>query len=758
MGQCPARRRELSKLASDQPPQPHSIGASQGNHPQAELSKAKRRRQNAKAKHVGAAEPAEPSVVPSGPPATIGGLVQNEQRLLVCGPSKIQTLRGRLLDREVVLICCSEAHEDAIDLTREKCVTEAFEGWAESSEGGKGLDPAIAWMSKDHVTMEAAKAWAAQALEEAEDEESSEDDDDEYSVTDRNDVVKDGAILAFVAQPHKSTGSASLFSANAERRSWHRWPSSAIFSEFGDLDAEARAFKRRRKRGDEVPVSEYDALIARRKLARRADGIEMFDDWLLRHFGSGGAHWEFVFEAPVPADEVELHIQQDVAPSPPAHDCLRQIELDSESDSDDEHDGGSDAYIDYLRRQVQASLPRECIHAIDPRELGEGSEEASLRDAFQKLLLQPLPRDTELVELDKLRAKQVLVDGSRRSTQQETSPAVPSFEAYFGCAADLLYYHPEVKADFTPFLTQCVGSADALRRFFAALFFETVPEALAQIKLADDVRPFTRLRSLAFQPQALEAALLRRPSERPRIPVKAMPVDRFLKARGTEPPRTWVSALAERVRSLGAEATGAAARAAFEREVERLLADPKAADKEGDYFEAWLRECHPQIYDDIDTDDPAALRKLDWAPSERRPNSKKHRHNLRDIRIPGIEAAFAELHGFDPEARVSTRRERVLTKILVDAFMLRLVDLAAILKTTEVVARRPAGSKVIVVLLAGGDHTELVVEFWKSQGFSNKGLSKKGLVGKDDFQEDEPRGLQLPSCLHSPGELFPVPT
>merc|ERR1712190_379015 len=132
-----------------------------------------------------------------------------------------------------------------------------------------------------------------------------------------------------------------------------------------------------------------------------------------------------------------------------------------------------------------------------------------------------------------------------------------------------------------------------------------------------------------------------------------------------------------------------AARAGYKREVERLLADPKEADKEGDYFEAWLRECYPDIYDDVDTSDPAELRTMDFAPSEKRPNSKKHRHNLKAIRIPAFEAAFEELSKFDPRARITTRRERALAKILVDGFQLRLVDLAAVLQIVEIVAKSP---------------------------------------------------------------------
>ena len=72
----------------------------------------------------------------------------------------------------------------------------------------------------------------------------------------------------------------------------------------------------------------------------------------------------------------------------------------------------SDAYIDYLRRRLSSTLPPERLHCADPRELGEavaveitihpsheldgqGSEELSLREAFQKLLSQPRPKDLE---------------------------------------------------------------------------------------------------------------------------------------------------------------------------------------------------------------------------------------------------------------------------------------------------------------------------------------------------------------------------
>ena len=40
----------------------------------------------------------------------------------VCGPELVQILRGWVLGRQVVLICCGEPHEKVIDLTRQNGV------------------------------------------------------------------------------------------------------------------------------------------------------------------------------------------------------------------------------------------------------------------------------------------------------------------------------------------------------------------------------------------------------------------------------------------------------------------------------------------------------------------------------------------------------------------------------------------------------------------------------------------------------------
>ena len=55
-----------------------------------------------------------------------------------------------------------------------------------------------------------------------------------------------------------------------------------------------------------VTAEDQDSLLAQRKFERFGDGIEFFDDWLIRQATSTALQVEFVQEAPVAADEVQL--------------------------------------------------------------------------------------------------------------------------------------------------------------------------------------------------------------------------------------------------------------------------------------------------------------------------------------------------------------------------------------------------------------------------------------------------------------------
>merc|ERR1719498_1432776 len=89
------------------------------------------------------------------------------RHLKVCGPEKIQTLRGRMFGRDVALILCGEAHEDTIDLTRSKGILEVTLDWSIVAEVpnhfGFNVDEALA--TDFDLTFQDAKVWAEDILD-----------------------------------------------------------------------------------------------------------------------------------------------------------------------------------------------------------------------------------------------------------------------------------------------------------------------------------------------------------------------------------------------------------------------------------------------------------------------------------------------------------------------------------------------------------------------------------------------------------------
>jgi hypothetical protein len=404
------------------------------------------------------------------------------------------------------------------------------------------------------------------------------------------------------------------------------------------------------------------------------------------------------------------------------------------------------------------------VHGIDARVLGD-SEDANLPEALRGSFQEPrfqvsLPTNQEVLELQARNAAwapsaspdQMVTDSDEQSSN------LPSWESFLGGVADLLYHAPHVKADYSPFLAHCLGSADALWRFYEALYFGTVPEALAEMRIDDETRPLAAIRSLAYQPPGhgpmLRRAMGKCTDGRKPVTVTAAPIDRFLKARGFDVPRTWISGLSEKLRQHGAGQFVCAAKDFFRESVGNSLVDPKKADPTGDIFAAWLRACHRQVWDDIDHTDATKLQRKGVARSKADPSRQ---YNLKDIQPPEVEQAFAEITAQKPLGQPFSTRQQIISKVLVDPFGLRSVDLAMILKVGTIVKSAPAKSQVVVVLYAGSDHTNSVTKFWRSWGFSHAGLPKKGKVGKGDYKDGETRGLSLPSYLHDIDKLFPVP-
>merc|ERR1712232_273192 len=94
-------------------------------------------------------------------------------------------------------------------------------------------------------------------------------------------------------------------------------------------------------------------------------------------------------------------------------------------------------------------------------------------------------------------------------------------------------------------------------------------------------------------------------------------------------------------------------------------------------------------------------------------------------------------------------------KIVIDIWMCGLVDYAAILKVIDAVGQS-SRKRVVVVCYLGSQHTQSLVRFFRSCGFTEEGLPDKGFVGKADFEDYESRKLELPTYLLNLQALFPV--
>ena len=74
----------------------------------------------------------------------------------VAGPSLIEVLRGRLQGRAVALLCCGEAHEEAVDLTRQGAVLAPRYGWRRVRGA---FDASRAVAQRRGVGLAAARRW-----------------------------------------------------------------------------------------------------------------------------------------------------------------------------------------------------------------------------------------------------------------------------------------------------------------------------------------------------------------------------------------------------------------------------------------------------------------------------------------------------------------------------------------------------------------------------------------------------------------------
>eukprot|EP00957_Ditylum_brightwellii_P169635 12911889-Ditylum_brightwellii.AAC.1 len=76
-------------------------------------------------------------------------------------------------------------------------------------------------------------------------------------------------------------------------------------------------------------------------------------------------------------------------------------------------------------------------------------------------------------------------------------------------------------------------------------------------------------------------------------------------------------------------------------DIKRHLDDPKGSDSEhggGEWFLAWLRSAHRDIYDDIDRSDPTELLKRKFMAGES--DGRPRKHKIGDINVPSCADGF----------------------------------------------------------------------------------------------------------------------
>jgi len=716
--------------------------------------------------------------------------------LNVTGPECIQTIRGHVFQKQVSILCCGESHHEILDLTRVNSIVCEQRTWIDSTEFfGEVQDATIrkefgilkrketAFKTRHFRSVDEALRWGEGIVKKEEEEE----EDGIVMIWEQGPVEGNDEGLASLYIPQEddddddsddsddeTTGGTKDIATNSDAPKLFLW---------ADNDSEARSLNYRRVTlEEEISTRELDALIEKRKQNRIHDGqFECWDDWMLRMVSRANDDLdvEVVIEAAIPATDVELHYGS-LENYPLAHESVQCLECDSDEDTEDEEDedDGTGAAMDYFIRRLEE---KECVvlHRVDPRSLGdydddddgdeEGDEEvgAVSATAFRSLITHPLPIDAEMEYLTTHNLEYPPDHHSNDNDDDKGdneidhySKALPSWEGYFGAASQLLYYSPHVKADYTPLLSQILKNPKTTNDFFQALYFGTVDEALQILKLKEngEKQGVICLRSLIYKDGE---KIYKRPDNHYLIPVRYPPIHCYLKARNTNPPQTWISALQSHLLQVtnqdpDAKSLLSKVKIWYLQSVQYLLQDPKHSDKNGDYFTAYLRAAHRDIYNDIDRSDPEILRRRETMPSLVK--GKKKKHKLGGIEIPSVREIFDEWKVDNPEKRASTARDRVLSQIIIDAYQLRMVDVSAIITIARCIASAKS-QKIVLVLYMGSEHTQTILEFFQNNmGFNNVGLTRKGLVGKiDNWDDEEPRALKYPDYLHNFDLLFPVP-
>ncbi|KAL7542110.1 hypothetical protein ACHAWF_007092 [Thalassiosira exigua] len=511
-----------------------------------------------------------------------------------------------------------------------------------------------------------------------------------------------------------------------------------------------------------------------------------------------------VIESSIPPWEVELC--RDIIPefeNCQAADCIRCLSEDScqsETDAFDPSSDGIGSYMDYIYRKLlgverspnnssNGAENKAFLHCVDCRDLG--CEHACVEDSLKTEwmdLLEPEEKERllgsgpdalhahhkdgrclpdwchspEESELDKLRSSGVLKSddtGDEKSDSDVDDDIItfPSLESFFGQCTDILYYTPHYKVAYGPFLGKCAQSYEKWNDFFVELFFGgTIERAIGMLDLASNNRPYLHVRSpimKCWNASTGEYEWHRRENEESDLTLPLFPLKSVLKARGSNPARTWssdvISTLLEsdcqELRDLATNARDWALK-----DIQKHADDPKLSDDEiggGEWFLGYLRQCHREIYDDIDISDAPALLKKQYAAGERK------KHKIGSIRIPSCRDGFQMITDklSELEGKTLDAEAEVMAKILIDIYMSKLIDVSTVVKIGQVISQETTNRNIVVVCYMGSSHTRAVSDFFCQPSY---GFKRKIFRGKQDWDMDEGRIIHLPAELWNVGALF----
>jgi len=572
----------------------------------------------------------------------------------------------------------------------------------------------------------------------------------------------------------------------------------------------------------ELCTGHHDEIIQKRKeQLQQKEGIWTFDDWFfeLKKKNSLGDNSKtvglhLVLEGGIPPWDVELCQNGSSEKNaenegslyiPSAPDCIRCISEDSEGSSMDEFDPSTDgvgSYLDFVNRRFMNEMVSEWngeekntssqnetwLHCVDSRDLGCDSARVSksYKEGWMELLsknaqeLLKKIENPELEELTRLRENGLLVDSDsesgtsspsedkkkdhdKKNNDEETidldSITFPSFEGFFGQNTDTLYYTPNVKTLYAPFLAKCVGSISVWEQFFTNLFFGgTIPDALGLLKLNKNHKQFVHVRSpiqKVWNVKNKEYKWKERDDEEGNVTFPYFPFNCFLKAKGSEPSRTWssnlYSKLIEEHKDPNCIALATSAKKWTLEAIQSHLDDPKKSDDTeggGEWFLSFLRANHRIIYDDIDRSDPSMLLHKKFMESE---YGEYRKHNIGEITIPTCKKGFDDLaqvltnleesDGLEQRKMVSAYVES-MSKILIDIWMHNLIDFTTMLKIIEIIVNEKR-EQVVIVCYMGSVHTKAIGKFFTDVAK----LKRTSFVGEYNWDEDSARKLTLPAKL-----------